>query len=111
MTTNVTLRRMPVNVGEGFNDTVDIEGLLKGSELATGTPLVVEVNTTDLSITNKAVNTVEQTVEGRTVAIGEGIDYTISGFVKGIYRLKITLITTATPVATRIGFAEYEVCG
>ena len=111
MTANVTLKRMQVNVGEGFNDTIDIEGLLKGSELATGTPLVIEVNTSDLTITNKAVNTANQTVEGRTVLPGEGIDFTISGFVSGEYRLKITITTDATPPATRIGYPEYEVCG
>ena len=113
MTANVTLKRMPVNVGETFHDTIDIEGLLKGSELAddTVTPLVVEVNTTDLTITNKAINTTNQTVEGRTVLPGEGVDFTISGFVTGLYRLKITITTDASPAATRIGFAEYEVCG
>lgn len=111
MTANVTLKRMSVNVGEDFNDTVDIEGLLKGTELATGTPLVVEVNTSDLAISNKAINTAEQTVEGRPVAIGEGVDFTISGFVTGVYRLKITITTNASDPATRIGYVEYEVCG
>ena len=118
MTTNVTLKTMPVNVGEVINDTIDIEGLLKGTELATETPAspgvaptAVEVNTGDLAIVNVAVNTAEQTVDGRTVALGEGIDYTISGFVKGIYTVKITLWTSATVAAKRIGFAKYEVCG
>ena len=111
MTANITLNRMSVNVGETVNDTADIEGLLKGSELATGTPLVIEVNTSDLTITNKAVNTVTKTVEGRSVVVGEGIDYTITGFVTGVYRLKITFSTDADPAATRVCYTEYEVCG
>ena len=112
MTANITLNRMSVNVGETVNDTADIEGLLKGSELATGTPLVIQdKGSGNLTISNKAVNTVTQIVEGRSVVEGEGIDYTITGFVTGVYRLKITFSTDADPAATRVSYTEYEVCG
>lgn len=109
MTANVSTRRMAVNAGETINETVDVEGLLKGTELATGTPVVVEINTADLTITNKAVNTANQTVDGRTVLPGEGIDYTITGFVSGIYKISITFSTDSTPAATRSCQAQYAV--
>ena len=123
MTTNVTLKAMIVNLdvngnSEVINETIDIAGLLKGTELATETPAspgvsptAVEVNTSELTIANVAVNTAEQTVDGRTVAVGKGIDYTISGFVSGKYTVEIVLWTSATVAAKRVCFAKYEVCG
>ena len=117
MTTNVSPIVTSVNVGEILNDTIDIEGLLKGTELASMTPASPVVAPTaieprgDLTIASVVVNTAEQTVEGRPVAVGEGIDYTISGFVSGVYTVKIIFWTSATVAAKRISFAKYEVCG
>ncbi len=99
---------MPVNAGETINDTIDFEGLLKGDELATGTP-VVTFNPAGLTISLIAVNTANQVVEGRIVLPGEGVDYRITGFVTGLYKVEITITTDASSV--RIGEAWYEVCG
>ena len=107
MTANIAPIRMGVNIGEIINETIDIEGLLKGTELANGTPTVTESR--GLTITNEAVNTTTQVVQGRDVLVGEGIDYTISGFSSGLYVVDITFDTDAS--ATRVCRVEYQVCG
>ena len=110
MTANVVLAIMDVRVGEELNPIVDIRGLLSNGELATGTPTIIERNariTGDLS--NKAINTVDKTVDGVTLVAGEGVQYTIKGFVKGRYNIDITFSTTATPAAVRKGTVIYVV--
>lgn len=110
MTANVVLKIMDVRVGEEFNPIVDIRGLLSNGELATGTPTIVERNARLTSeISNKAINTVDKTVDGVTLVAGEGAQYTIKGFTTGRYNIDITFSTDATPPAVRSGTVIYVV--
>ena len=113
MTANVVLGIMDVRVGEELNPIVDIRGLLSNDELATDTPttvVIVERNarlTSDIS--NKAINTEDKTVDGVTLVAGEGVQYTIKGFLSDRYNIDITFSTNATPPAVRKGTVIYVV--
>ena len=110
MTANVVLGIMDVRVGEELNPIVDIRGLLSNGELATGVPTIVERNgrlTSDIS--NKAINTEDKTVDGVTLVAGEGVQYTIKGFLTDRYNIDITFSTDATPPAVRKGTVIYVV--
>lgn len=88
-------------VPEGATDTVSIDfgEWLDSGELLTGTPTVVELSTSDLTLTNKAVNTAALTILGNTVAIGEAVQFSVSGQLAsvGTYIIQITATTDATP--------------
>jgi hypothetical protein len=57
--------------------SVDFSGKLDTGEVLTGTPTVTEVMTTDLVITNPLVNSGILTINGASVAIGEGIQFKV----------------------------------
>ena len=71
----------------------------------TGSPTVAEVTTSDLTLANKIVNTATYTddVTGNTVAIGKGIQFTVSGGSAGTtYRVRITCSTDGSPAETLV---------
>lgn len=115
MSANTATIRRTVRTGEEINEAVDIKGLLDldstgaSSEKATGTPTITERNTSALTITNKAVNTANKVIEGKTRVAGEAIQFTVTGFVKGIYKIDISFVTDATPPQKRKCTVEYEV--
>lgn len=84
---------------------------LDSSELLTGTPTVAEQTTTDLTITNKAINTSSFTMLGETYTAGQVVQFLVSGMLttRGWYRIKVTCSTDATPTQTVIGFVEFDV--
>ena len=83
--------------------TVSYKGKLSTGELLTGTPTIVEETSTDLTITNKAVNTTAYTFkDGTVVAIGQGVQFSVSGFVAGeMYNIDTLCSTDATPAQVR----------
>lgn len=91
------------HVSELVNVAVDMRGLLDTSELLTGTPTIVEVTTTDLTLSSKAINTGAVVVNGVSCAAGEAITFRVAGGVAGTqYVIRITAGTNATPAQTRI---------
>lgn len=71
----------------------------------TGTPTVVEVTTTALTLANKKVNTATyvESHSGTTVAIGKAVEFTVTGGVAGTtYTVRITVSTTSTPAETLV---------
>jgi hypothetical protein len=71
----------------------------------TGTPTVVEVTTTALTLASKAVNTATyvESHSGTTVAIGKAVEFTVTGGVAGTtYTVRITVSTTSTPAETLV---------
>ena len=70
----------------------------------TGTPTVVEVTTSDLTLTNKAVNSATYTdIDGATVAIGKGLQFTASGGSAGTtYTIRVTCSTDSSPAETLV---------
>lgn len=91
------------HVSELVNAAVDMRGLLDTGELLTGTPTVVEVTTTDLTLTSKAINSSAVVVNGESCAAGQAVTFRVAGGVAGSqYTIRITASTNATPAQTRI---------
>lgn len=72
------------------------------NELLTGTPTVVEVTTTDLTIDNKAVSTTSLDIRNETIITGRALTFRVSGHLvaNAPYTIKITVSTDATPAQT-----------
>lgn len=99
-----------LSAAEVRNFKVDFSGLLDSGELLTGTPLVVEVTSTDLTITNKAVSTAELVILEQTVAVGKAVTFTVSGQAEDtIYTIKITVGTDATNAQTFVRNVKFVV--
>ena len=109
---SLTAPQLPsVAVGETSNGAVDFSGVLDSGELLTGTPTVEEQTTSDLTSSNKAVNTAALTIDGSSVAIGEAVQFAFSGqLVNVVYTLKITAATDATPPQTKIRYVKFAGC-
>ena len=84
--------------------SVSFEGKLDSGELLTGTPTVLEVGTSDLTLANKAVSTGSLTINGATVATGQAVQFTATGFTGGrTYTIRLSAGTDATPAQTLVG--------
>lgn len=96
-------------VGETRTPGYSFAGKLDSGELLTGTPTVVEQTTSDLTITNKVVNTTALTLNNEEVAIGQAVQFKISGqlLANSPYVIKITCGTDAGN--TLIGYMRFEV--
>ena len=80
---------------------VSFQGKLDSGELLTGTPTVVEVTTSDLTLANKAVSTAALTIDGVSNAIGEAVQFSITGGTAGTtYTINIQVGTDATVAQT-----------
>lgn len=93
----ITLKGTPtISVGDTDIGSVDLQDYLDSGETFTGTPTIVEITTTDLTLSNKAVNTSALTIFGRTVAIGAALQVKVSGQqTNRTYTLQMTCATTA----------------
>jgi len=96
MGSNTAPERPPLIVGETRNDRVSFKGNLDAGELLTGTPLVVEVTTTNLTLTSKAINTSTIAVGAdAAVLAGQAVQFTVAGQLAatGKYKIQITVTT------------------
>ncbi len=100
----ITLEKIP-SISVGATDTIAInfERWLDASETISSAT-VVEVTSSDLTLTNKAVNTEAIVVDGDTVAIGAGVQFSLSGQSAtggaggdGLYRIRVTPTTNSSP--------------
>lgn len=92
------------------NASVSFDAVLDVGELLTGTPTVVEVTTTALTLTNKAINTAIVPINYKPVAIGKAVQFSVSGGVVGTtYDIKISCSTTATPAQTLYGTIKLQI--
>lgn len=101
-------QRPSASVGSVRNVAVSFANKLDSGELLTGTPTVVDANPNspeDLTISNIVVNTAVLTINGVSVAVGEAVQCSVSGFVAASfpYTLTVTVGTDATPAQTLIG--------
>ena len=81
--------------------SVDFQDKLDSGELLTGTPTAAEVTTSDLTLDTVAVNTAALTVNGRSVAIGQGVQFRIqSGTAGTTYTILLTATTDSNPAQT-----------
>ena len=94
-------QRPSFSAGDSEVVSIDYQDLLDAGELLTGTPTVVEPTTTGLTLGNKAVNTTELRILGRNVAVGEAVQFTVSGQTANtLYRIRVTVSTDATTPRT-----------
>lgn len=80
---------------ETGNVAIDARGKLDAGETYTGTPVITEVDTSDLTIASKVVSTAELTINGEAVPAGEAIQFKVSGVVSGTYLVNWVCGTTA----------------
>ena len=96
-------------VGEIRNAAVSFVGKLSSGEVLTGTPIVEEHTTTDLTISNVTVNSETLTINGRTALARQAVQFTVSGQKVGAtYKIKITVSTSSSPAETLIGYVEFN---
>ena len=96
-------------VGDTRNGAVDFQEQLDTGEVLTGTPTVAEVTSTDLTISNVAVNTAALTINGETAAIGEAVQFKVTSMTAASYTLKVTAATDATPAQTLVRYVKFIV--
>jgi len=85
------------------NIALDMRGKLDAGELLTGTPTIEEVDTTDLTLSSKALNTAIITVNGLQVPVSQAIQFLVTGGTAGTtYTIRVTVTTTSTPAQTLI---------
>lgn len=85
------------NVSNGTTDIVAIDESfeLDPGEALSGTPTVTEVDTSDLTISQKTLNSTELTINGNTVAANCAVLFKIAGQKAGtLYHIKYTVNTT-----------------
>jgi len=95
--------------GETRNVAVDFTAKLDSGELLTGTPTVTDASG-DLTITNKAVNAEQLTINNKTVAVGKAVQFQVSGgSVGNNYPIVISVGTDSTPAQTLVEIVTIRV--
>lgn len=95
-------------VSEVRNAAVSFSGLLDSGEVLTGTPTVLVTDPTEspetLTLSDKVVNTAAIVVNGVTTAIGNAVQFSVSGGTANTeYTIQLSCDTDATPTQTLIG--------
>lgn len=96
-----------VSIGATRLVTLDYTDDLPSGVLLTGTPTVVEVDTSNLTLANKALNSATFTYEyeagsNRTVAVSAAVQFTVTTSTTGKYKIRITVVTDGTPAETLV---------
>ena len=104
----IRLQQRPIlSVGDVEQGAVSFADVLDASETLTGTPVVTEVGTTDLTLGDKAVSIAVLTILGVSVAAAEAVQFSVSGQKAGtLYTISVTASTTAS--RTLVRYAEME---
>lgn len=98
MAIEVNPRMVQISVGATDAAAVNFTDELDSGELLTGTPTVVEVTTSDLTISNIAVSTSALTILEEASATGTAVQFVVTGQqVNTVYELLITATTDSTP--------------
>lgn len=97
------IQRHTVSVGETRLVRVNFADNLQSGVTLTGTPTVVEVTTTDLTLGSKSLNAATYTDDdGTTVAISNAVTFTVAGgtAANSPYSILVTTATNSTPAET-----------
>lgn len=104
----VTCDQLPtISVGDIEMLAMDFTKQLDSGELLTGTPLITEVSTTDLALTNKRVSIAELVINKRSTAIGKAVQCLVSGQQAKTYTIQIVVYTDATPARKFTRYAKF----
>ena len=108
---NTAPERPPLMVGATEVGAYSYAGNLRSGETLTGTPLVVEQTTSELTITNKAINDAEVVINHKTVAIGQAVTFLVTGQLLATrqYTILITATTDSTPARVLPKLAIFDV--
>lgn len=107
-----TAPEQPVAVpGETRNFAVSFADVLDSGELLTGTPTIVEQTTTDLTLSDKVVNTSTLIINGVSTIAGNAVQFKAVGFVEATvaYAITITATTDSTPAQTLVKYITFQV--
>ena len=98
-------------VGETNLHSVSFDGVLDSGELIASVTSVTEESTSDLTISNEAVNAAALIVNDVSVAIGKAIQFKVVGFAvaNSPYTLKMIVVTDSTPAQTKVRFVKFYV--
>ena len=88
-------QRGEMSAGGTDDVAISFADKLRGSELLTGTPTVVEVDTSDLTLSNKAISTAILTILGESTAIAAAVQFRMLAgtSVRGTYEILVTATT------------------
>lgn len=96
--------------GETRNISVRFAGVLDVGEALTGTPTISELDTTDLTISSKAISVAALTITGVSTPIGQAVQCAVSGGTAGnTYDIQIVATTDSTPAQTIYGNIKLKV--
>ncbi len=99
-----------ISVGDTEYVSVNYTKILADDELLTGTPTVVEVATSDLTLASKAVSTAEynESITGNVVKVGKAVRFSIAGgtAANSPYLVTVTVTTDATVARTIVRNVE-----
>ena len=99
MGANTAPERPSVPEGATRNAKTSFKGQLDSGELLSSTPVVTEMTTSDLTISNEALNTSTITVgDDTSVLASQAVQYTVTGqlVANSPYTLKIVVSTDAS---------------
>lgn len=113
MSQNTAPERPITAPGEMRNFAFSFAGVLDSGELLTGTPTAVEQTSSDLTISNVAVNTSALTINEQSVPIGEAVQGKIVGQLAAHspYTINVTASTDATPAQRFVKSFVFRVQG
>lgn len=97
-----------LSVNETRAVAVSMVGKLDEGETLSGSPTVVEVDTSDMTLSSKAVNTVALSINGATVAIGNAIQFVAVCATPGYYMVRVECATSGSQVID--GLVRLQVC-
>lgn len=101
--TTLAPQRQTMSAGETRLVSVDFTGKLDGGELLTGA-VTTAISPSGPTISNAAVSMSALTINGETVAIGQAVQFKITGTTAGTtYAVTITVATNSTPAETLQG--------
>jgi hypothetical protein len=90
------------SAGEKLQVRVSFVELLPDSDTLTGTPTIVEVTTSDLTLSDKEINSTTITVLGEDVAASKAVTCFASGGTAGTtYTIRVTVNTVAGAIFER----------
>ena len=109
---SIAPQRPTKRVSEILIAAVSFVGRLDVGEKLTGTPIVVELGSTDLTLSSKQVSTSILTINDKRVAIGHAVQFKVSAGIAGTrYNIRLTAQTDAVPPQTVIGRIILDVAG
>lgn len=80
------------------NVAIDMRGKLDEDEFLAGTLTILEVTSSDLTLSNRAISDEDLTIEDQVVPAGQAVQFKVAGGEPGKkYTIRVTVDTTSSP--------------